>query len=239
MTHKTGLRLVLRAATLATAGALLVAGCSEPDKVDQQSSEDGFSSPAADDKPTGSLLETGFGQRDEYVWVVALVENTSDKVGQTVTVQFNVKDAAGELLKSESQVEHFSRPSQKMPVGTQVDLPRGKKAAKVEATLLVEDNGAFSTEPFPEIKTGPVQIVKSEYGTGEYDARFEVTNPQAEPLKSPRVDVVCHDAAKKIIGGGFTFPELIPPSGKAAVEVSTITTVKPASCVAYASPGVI
>ncbi|MFC4145779.1 FxLYD domain-containing protein [Micromonospora mangrovi] len=55
-------------------------------------------------------METGFGQHDEYVAVVALVENTSEKVGQTVTVQFNVSDAAGTLLKSQSQVESFTRP---------------------------------------------------------------------------------------------------------------------------------
>jgi hypothetical protein len=231
-----------RIATLVACSVLSLAACGEPDKVEQGSSNGGDStSPRAtetsDAKAGGSLLEVGFGQRGIYVRAVAIVQNTSDRVGQTVTVQFNVKDAAGELIKSESQVETFSRVGQKMPVGVQVDLPAGKKAAKVEATLLVEDEGTFSSEPFPEIKTGPVTLIKSPYGVNEFDAKVEVNNPTAEPLKSPRVEIVCYDTAKKIIGGNFTYPELIPPSGKAVVEVSPITTGKPASCVAYATPG--
>jgi hypothetical protein len=53
----------------------------------------------------------------------------------------------------------------------------------------------------------------------------------------PRTSLECsYDAAQNIIGGNFTYPELIPPSGKALVELSPITTGKPASCVAYANP---
>ncbi|MEG3635211.1 hypothetical protein [Micromonospora palythoicola] len=218
--------------------ALALAACGEGDKVEQATSTEVGSGTATEteEKPGGSLLETGFGQSDTYVSLIAIVENTSDKVGQTVTVQFNVKDANDDLLVSESQVEHFSRVGQNFPVQTQAELPKGKKAAKVEVTLLIEDNGAFSPEPFPEIKTGRVTVVKSEYGDG-FSAKVEVTNPQTEPLKSPKVDVVCYDTAKKIIGGSFTYPELIPPSGKAIAEVDLLVTGKPASCVAFASPG--
>ncbi|WP_422734586.1 hypothetical protein ACN26Y_09095 [Micromonospora sp. WMMD558] len=152
----------LRTAALVALSVLFLGACAEPDKVEQGSADGASGAPAAGDaKPGGSLLATGFGQRDIYVALVAMVENTSDKVGQTVTVQFNIKDAAGELLKSESQVETFSRPGQTMPLTTQAELPAGKKAAKVEATLLVEDEGTFSAEPFPEIKTGPVTVTKS------------------------------------------------------------------------------
>ncbi|MGW3607728.1 hypothetical protein [Micromonospora sp. NPDC005161] len=208
--------------------------------MEQDTSTGSTNTPAAgaEEKPNGSLLESGFGQRDIYVSLIAMVQNTSDKVGQTVTVQFNVKDATGELLASESQVEHFSRVGQKFPVQTQVEVPKGKKAAKIEATLLVEDKGAFSSEPFPEIKTGPVTVRKSEYGD-EFVAKVEVINPKTEPIKSPKVDFVCYDATKKIAGGGFTFPDLIPPSGKALVEVDLLMTGKPASCVAYASPSAL
>ncbi|WP_147458754.1 hypothetical protein [Micromonospora sp. BL4] len=117
-------------------------------------------------------------------------------------------------------------------------MPRGKKAANVEATLLVEDEGAFSAEPIPEIGTGPIKVSKSEYGDG-YTAKFEVMNQMAAPLKSPRVDVVCYDNAKKIIGGAFAFPDLIPPSDKAVTEVDLLVATKPTSCVAYASPSAL
>lgn len=229
----------LRTTALVACSMLLLAGCgAEPDKVEQATSVDsGASAPAQPSaEPGGSILETGFGQRDIYVQVVALVQNTSDKVGQTVTVQFNVLDSAGTLLKSESHVETFTRPGQKLPMTTQVDLEKGQKAAKVEATLLVEDKGNFSSEPSIEVPTGPAKITKSEYGDSSYDATFEVINPKPEPLKDVRIGVICYDAAKKVIGGTSAYPDLIPPSGKIVVETTPITTGKPASCVAYAAP---
>ena len=43
----------------------------------------------------GTLKESGFGQRDEYVWVTAVVHNNSEYVGQTVTVNFATSKASG------------------------------------------------------------------------------------------------------------------------------------------------
>jgi len=230
--------------TALTACLLLaaLAGCGDSDTTATSTSTAGdttVSSPAADSNgsATAELLESGFGQRDEYVSVIAMVKNTSDKVGQTVTVQFNLKDAAGEILASESQVETFSRVGQTRPVLTQADVPAGKKVAAVDATLLVQDSGAFTAEEYPEIPAGKVTVAKGEYGSG-WTARVQVTNPKAEPLSSPRVDVVCRNAANKIVGGAFTFPELVPPSGKAVVNLDLLIggKAKPASCIAYAQP---
>jgi hypothetical protein len=228
------------AAAMAAAGTItlaLLAGCGEPDKVEQATADAAkAASPTVADteEKTGSLLETGFGQNEAYVYLVAIVQNTSNKVGQTVTVNFNVLDAAGEILTSKQQVETFSRPGQKMPVATQAEVPRGKKVAKVEATLQVKDEGTFSSEPFPQIKTSAVKIVKSEFGG--YDARVEVTNPTGQPLESPRVDVVCRNAAKKIVGGGFDFPEMVPPSGKVVADMQLLVSGRPTSCEGYAGP---
>jgi hypothetical protein len=160
------------------------------------------------------------------------VHNNSDKVGQTVTVQFNAKDAAGKLLKSESQVESFSRVGQDLAVGTQIDVPSGTKVATVDATLLIEDDGTFSSEPFPEMKVSTVKLVPNDYG--DSDAVFELSNPTDQPVKSPRLGVICYNAAGKIIGGGVDFPDLVPPSGKVVVETNIITSGKPASCRAFA-----
>ncbi|GAA2358304.1 hypothetical protein [Dactylosporangium salmoneum] len=40
----------------------------------------------------------------------------------------------------------------------------------------------------------------------------------------------CYDAANKIIGGGSEYPDLVPPSGKIAVEGHILTSGKPAAC---------
>jgi hypothetical protein len=68
----------------------------------------------------------------------------------------------------------------------------------VDATLLVEDKSASSSEAYPEVPAGKVTITKAEYGTG-WSARTEITNPKTDPLQSPRVDIVCRDMAKKIM----------------------------------------
>jgi hypothetical protein len=216
--------------------ALLASGCGGAKNVVEQTtanaaapSASSTSSPA---KETGSLLASGFGQKDEYAWVTSLVHNNSDKVGQTVTVQFNAKDKAGTLVKSTSQVETFSRVGQDLAVGTQIDVPKGTKIATVEATLLIEDSGTFSSEPSPEMPTTPVKVVSDEYGGTT--ANFELSNPTTKPVKDPRLGIICYNTAKEIIGGGSEYPTLVPPSGKIAVEGQILSTGKPASCRVFA-----
>jgi hypothetical protein len=119
-------------------------------------------------------------------------------------VQFNLLDSNGEILASTDQVESFSRADQKIP-------DRGK-VAKVEATMEVSDHADVDAEPFPEITTGNVKVVKSEYGGTV--GRVQVNNPTDKSLKSPRVGVICLDANDRVIGGRSGYPELVPPSGK-------------------------
>lgn len=125
-------------------------------------------------------------------------------------------------------MESFSRLGQDLAVGTQIDVARGAKVATVEATLLIEDNGAFSSEPFPEMPTGPVKIVLDDFGGRT--ANFELTNPTDRPVKSPRLGIICYSNAGKIIGGGSSYPELVPASDKVLVEGMILTTGKPATC---------
>jgi hypothetical protein len=185
-------------------------------------------------KELGTIKASGFGQQDQYVWVTAVVHNNSDLVGQTVTVNFNVLDNQGNLLKSQSQVESFFQPGADHAVGTQVGLEPGQKAAKVETTLDVEASGTFSDKPFPTLPITKVKVGKGQYG--EDVASFEVSNPLTVALKSPRIAVVCTDAAGAIIGGGSEFPTLLPASGKVKVDASINVSGKPARCTVYSGP---
>lgn len=187
-------------------------------------------------KPAGQLLESGFGQTDEYVWVTSLVKNATSTVGQTVTVQFNIYNKAGALVGSTEQVESFRSVGQLLAVGTQVDL-KHEKAASMKATLLVEDLGAFSNEPFPAIKTSAVKIGKGEFGG--VSASFDVTNPTDTPLKNPRIGIICYNAKKQIIGGSSEYPDLVPASDRYHVDSTVNVIGTPASCTAYAGPDVL
>jgi hypothetical protein len=226
---------------------LFLFGCAgEPSASDQQTSEPrdptsigGSASGNEDDNNSGKsarLLKTGFGQSGEYAWVTSLVENQSEgNIGQFVTVQFNLLDSDGEILASTDQVEEFSRADEHLAVGTQVDIPDRGKVAKVEATMEVSDHPNVDAEPFPEITTGKVKVVKSEYG--DLVGRLQVSNPTDKSLKSPRVGVICQDPKDRVIGGGSAYPELVPPSGKVLTEVTLIASGTIERCDAYAGPG--
>ncbi|GAA4582907.1 hypothetical protein GCM10023194_18830 [Planotetraspora phitsanulokensis] len=219
----------LRIATLVACSLLCLTAC----KGGAGKAEPASSAPDATRinaaKSAGSILETGFGQQAEGMHAIAIVQNTSDTVGQKVTVQFNIKDAAGNVLARESEVEHFAHVGEKMPVGVNVYLPEHKKAASVDATLSVED-GTVPSEPFPEVTVDSVELVKLYRG---WHTSIWVTNPKPEPLKQPRVEVVCYNKAKKIIGGGNSSPMYLPPSGDTIVEADLFTSGKPSSCTAY------
>lgn len=181
----------------------------------------------------GTIKESGFGQRGQYVWATAVVHNNSAHVGQTVTVQFNVLDDSGELLASESQVEAFHQPEADHALGTQVALEPGQKAATIEATLDVEPYGAFTDKPFPDMPIDKMTLGK-EYGSPK--ATFELTNPLTVALKSPRLVVVCRDNADEIIGGGAAFPTLVPASGTIKVDPHLLVSGDPANCEVHAGP---
>jgi hypothetical protein len=225
---------------------LFLVGCAgQPSGSDQQTSEPREPATAGSangknpdpERKSARLLQTGFGQSGEYAWVTSLVENQAeDNVGQFVTVQFNLLDSAGEILASTDQVESFSRADQKLAVGTQVEIPDRGEVAKVEATMEVSDHSDVDTEPFPEITTGKVKVAKSEYGGTV--GRVQVNNPTDKSLKSPRVDLICLDAKDRVIGGGSSYPELIPPSGRVLTEVTLIASGRIERCDAYAGPGV-
>lgn len=162
--------------------------------------------------------------------MTSLVKSLTDKAGATVTVQYNVKDTAGKILVSDSQVESFSRGGQLLVLGTQLSVPPGSKATTVDAALVVEPDGIG--QEFPEMKVGPVTVGKDEFGS--VTASFEITNTTAEPVQSLRVGIICLDSGGKIIGGTSEFPDL-PPSGAARVDTSgLIVSGTPAKCEAYA-----
>ena len=178
----------------------------------------------------GTLQASGFGQADEYVWATAVVHNNSDYVGQTVTVSFNVLDADGEILGTESQVESFVRPDADHILGTQVALEPGQKASKVEATLDVEAEGTFSDQPFPEM---PVSDLRISGQTPYPKVTFVVSDPLAVPVKDARIEVACTGESGSIVGGGSAFPDLIPANGKIKVDAHVIASSKPKDCTVF------
>jgi hypothetical protein len=228
-------RLVVTGVAVATlagcAGAATSPATSGPSQPMATAASSGSSEPpAAEDGVT--VIDSGFGQSKKYVWVAALVKDAGQNTGQYVTANFNLKDASGEIIKSETHTEQLTWDGQELVVGTQVELDSSNvKVAAVEVDTSVSDHDDVETGR-PQFTTGPVKIAKDD--NGGYVASFDVLNPTAQKLTSLRIGVLCYDQAGEIMGGSDVYPELVPANGKIRGETSSlIATGKPTTCKAF------
>jgi hypothetical protein len=188
------------------------------------------STPSAAPSPAGVIKDSGFGKRDNYAWVVAIVHNNTDNVGQYLTVHFDLADKEGTLIASEDQTGMFDRPNGDIAVGTQVEVPRKAKIASVTTSLAVDEDLGESIGPFPAIADSK-QSVGSNYGYPY--ARFVLHNPTSQLISSAQVEIVCYSKQKKIIGGGDAYPDLMPAKRSIVVKSDVTTSGKPHHCAAY------
>jgi hypothetical protein len=214
----------------------------DPDVVEQgakasaaATSDSTESETAAAEEPDGSgqLLESGFGQSDQYAVAMVLAKNTADHGGQMVTVTVNFLDAAGTIITTANQVESFTHAGQTIALQVFADLGNKRtKAASIEPTLLVEDEGTFSES---DVEFRPVDSteIRSQYGA--FTPKIPLVNPTSDPQKDLRIGIVCRDASGTINGGGVDYPDLLPPGGTIVLEPSVTVSGKPVTCTAYPS----
>ena len=185
----------------------------------------GMATTAAPPEPAGSaaVVESGMGMNGDYAWVTAMVEHEG-LTGEFATVLFNVYDEADELIASEEQVERLGTAGTTFPIGTQVKIPSGSEASRVEATVSVSDYGS-SAEAMPVVD--PVMVPADQ-------PRFHIENPTGDDWTKPRIAIVCRDGAGMIAGGGVDFPNTIPAGGEFLVSnAHLIMAGGGTSCEAY------
>ncbi|OLT21880.1 hypothetical protein BJF81_14225 [Ornithinimicrobium sp. CNJ-824] len=69
--------------------------------------------------------------------------------------------------------------------------------------------------------------------TEEYGSRtasFELSNTLDTALKNPRVSLLCRDDSGSIVGGGSTYPELVPAQGRIKVDAHLLASEEPEDC---------
>jgi hypothetical protein len=187
---------------------------------------------STDPNDQGRIVQSGFGQRDQFVWATAVVENEADHGGQTATVKFRVLDADGQVIGTAEESWTFSWTAQQLAIGAQVTLDVGQEAASVEPTLTVTDDNPRPVSP--PLGAAQSQPVKND--SGGYTASFTVTNPTDLLLQAPMVGVVCYTAAGDISGGGVTYAPTIDPGTSVEVEPSVIVSPDTSVCTAYTAP---
>jgi len=176
-------------------------------------------------EPAGSaeVIETGMGVDNGYAWVTAMVQHEG-LTGEYATVLFNVYDKNDDLIASEEQVEELGTAGTTFPIGTQVEIPSGAKASRVEADVNVSDYGS-NVEAMPVVD--PVKASASK-------PNFHLENSTGEDWADPRVAIVCRDDAGEIAGGGVDFPSSVPAGGEFLVsDAHLITRDDATECEAY------
>ncbi|QDB79619.1 hypothetical protein FE251_09720 [Georgenia wutianyii] len=170
------------------------------------------------------IREAGVGQEGEYARAVALVE-TRGYVGEFLTVHFNVFDADDELIASGEQVEVIASEAGTFAVGTMVDVGAAR-AARVEATHAISDYG-MGGKALPTIEPAPVTL--GDYGL----ATIRLTNPTSEPWENLRIGIVCRNAEGAIVGGGDSYPSLVPANAESMADGYVIAGDGVTECTAY------
>lgn len=186
---------------------------------------------------TVEVVDSGFGQLDDYVHGVVVTSDDDRAVGGFVTATMNLLDASGEVVGTSEQVESLSWAGQELVLPLPLDLSAtpGVEVAEVDVSISLSDYGlgGDTVEPLETVEAREIRA--GEFGTTT--AVFEVANPTGSDLDGARIGIVCRDAAGVIIGGTSEYPNLIAAGESALVESAVATAGEPASCAAYPNYG--
>lgn len=169
------------------------------------------------------VTESGMAASDGYAWVTAMVEYEG-LTGEFATVLFNVYDEGDNLIASAEQVEELSTEGTTFPIGTQVEVPSGETASRVEATVSVSDHGS-RIEAMPVVD--PIEAPAS-------SPEFKIENATGDDWSDPRIQIVCLNDAGEIVGGGSEFPNTVPAGGELLLsDLGLIISEDATTCEAY------
>lgn len=187
----------------------------------------------SDDTVKVEIVDSGFGQGEYTTQAMVIVTTDSEAaIGEFVTVSVNFLDAKGQILATAEQIESFTWVGQEiaMPV-TPTDLNEKTTVASIDPSVSLSDYGMADESKAPLPVLDSTEIKKGEYGG--LTTSFALTNDTDADLESPRVGVVCYDAAEKIIGGTSTYPDFVPAGKTIRIDAEPTVSGKPASCKAF------
>lgn len=195
---------------------------------------DGVTPQSDEGNSSVEIVDSGFGQKPGSAMAVVIAESINGNLaGHYVTATVNFLDESGAILSTEEQIEILSWEDQELvlPVTYYKPDSSSSEVASIEAFLSVSDYGTGK----PEQTALPV-LDSTEIRDGyfnDYIATFGLKNDSSEEIKDLRVGAVCYNEESDIIGGGYTFPSLLPADGTIRMEATVTASEVPASCKAY------
>lgn len=174
-----------------------------------------------------SIVSKGFTQLapdsigSSYVsyGVILKNPNASHWIADDVEVNITFYNAAGTVVKSESDTVNVLLPGQTAAVG---DDAEATGATRMEVQALVSDWEASDTETGAFAATG-VSVQQQSFG--ELQVNGTLSSTFAKDLKDVHATAIFYNAQGAIVGGAFTYVDFVPAGGKVGVEVSSMNDV--------------
>lgn len=198
-------------------GLSLVA-CSSASKRIEELNETPVAASSASGRPADSIrvLDSGFTwDRDTLSYSFTAENASKDTSMEDTHVQVNIYDETGEAIGSDAGTIDFILPGQVVAFAGHVPMTR--KPERVAFAFTVENEASIeSVRTFERI-----------------DGRFEPTsfggrvvapvkNPYDKELRRLKVVAVLRKADGKIINGGSTTLEMLPPQGESVVTIDVL-----------------
>lgn len=175
----------------------------------------------------------GFGQPEgdrSVGWAFTVINPNSTLAFEGSQFQIALMDEAGTVLETDSGYLSLLMPSERSAVAGSAYVPEGAVAASM--TVSFKDGRSSSIETTAVFTSSKVTYFPSDYFSYVTGV---ISNPYKKDLSDLRMSAVAYDASGAIIGGGFTYLNLIPAEGKTGAAVSVTTAGEPASVELFAA----
>jgi hypothetical protein len=161
-----------------------------------------------------------------------ILENTTDETKHDFGVTVAVYDKSDTVVATGSHTVYVLRPGARIGIGDEVleDLPNG--IGKIDIQL--EEGFGGTTPPDGEVTVADVATQSDEFST---TTTFTVSSTYGQQLDTPYAYAVYRNEAGAIVGGAYSFVDLVPSGGKASGEVSSFDVIPGvASAEVYVDP---
>ncbi len=178
-----------------------------------------------------TLLRYGYGQ-DERQYGFGLVLQNSNGNYSVESSEYNITAYAsdGHVLGVEEGNVEVVLPSQTLGIADTGFLAGSDPIARMN--VQIQTGKLVSSEALPIFTAENIS-----YQPDQFFSKLtgQIVNPYARDVSNLRVSAILYDSAGNIIGGGFTYLDFVPASGRAAAEVSVTSTGQPSGAELYAT----
>lgn len=168
---------------------------------------------------TVKLADSGFGQADTHIGMGYILENTDTKNAiEGTQVRLIAYDDKGNVLGAEEASIEIILPGEKLGSYAETFVPEGGKVAKMEVQVKGGTSTAINING-PIFTTDKVTFLADKYFP---KASGVIVNGLNKNIEKMRVSALAYSAEGKIIGGGYTFLDFLPPSGQSPIDMSLV-----------------